>query len=70
VVFASDAVVATVAREEERESYAVALFERSSKGVRVDSFTKRVNHAGEFVSKDSTFREWRAVPIATPYVKI
>jgi hypothetical protein len=70
VVFASDAVVATVAWEEEWERYAVALFQRPSKRVSVDPIAKRVNDTGKFVTKDSTLRKRWSVSVAPPYVEI
>jgi hypothetical protein len=56
VVLASNAVVATVTREEERERHSIALFERSTKGVGIDAIAQRVNNASEFVTKYSTLR--------------
>jgi hypothetical protein len=54
VVFASNAVVATVAGEEERKRYAVTLFQRTAKRVCIDSIAERMNDTGELVTEQSS----------------
>jgi hypothetical protein len=69
-MFAPDAVVAAVAREEEREGNSIALFEWSSERVGIYTFAQRVNNACELVPENAAFRQRWAISIATPHVQI